>query len=163
MKLIAKTSFILCLLFVADLCFSYVRHAWHAQTALQDRPVPSALDPIVKQNADTLKAAASNKGISIVITEGFRSFKEQDELYKQGRTKKGILSPTQKEGNRIIIMVWRLISLFRKRMAASYGIWITTAIKTGNQIGWRSSPSLKNSDLSGAGIGNGSRITLTCR
>ncbi|MCR6596999.1 M15 family metallopeptidase [Bacillus halotolerans] len=98
MKLIAKTSFILCLLFVADLCFSYVRHAWHAQTALQDRPVPSALDPIVKQNADTLKAAASNKGISIVITEGFRSFKEQDELYKQGRTKKGNIVTYAKGG-----------------------------------------------------------------
>lgn len=32
---------------------------------------------------------SSEKGISVVITEGFRSFKEQDELYKQGRTKKG--------------------------------------------------------------------------
>ncbi|MGA4919603.1 peptidoglycan L-alanyl-D-glutamate endopeptidase CwlK [Bacillus subtilis] len=89
MKLPTKTFVILCILFLLDLCFSYIRHEWHSQNALQDMPVPSDLHPIVKQNADALKAAAANKGIDVVITEGFRSFKEQDELYKQGRTKKG--------------------------------------------------------------------------
>lgn len=89
MKLSAKTSVVLCILFLLDLCFSYIRHEWQSQNALQHMPVPSDLHPIVKQNADALKAAAANQGITVVMTEGFRSFKEQDELYKQGRTKKG--------------------------------------------------------------------------
>ncbi len=66
---------------------------------------PSDLHPIVKQNADALKAAAANEGITVVITEGFRSFKEQDELYKQGRTKKGNIVTYARGGNRITTMV----------------------------------------------------------
>lgn len=98
MKLFAKTSAILSILFLLDLCFSYIRHEWHSQYALKDMPVPSDLHPVVQQNADALKAAAANKGITVIITEGFRSFKEQDELYKQGRTKKGNIVTYAKGG-----------------------------------------------------------------
>lgn len=159
MNLPAKTFVILCILFLLDLCFSYIRHEWHSQNALQDMPVPSDLHPIVKQNADALKAAAANKGITVVITEGFRSFKEQDELYKQGRTKKGNIVTYARGGESYHNYGLAIDFALQKRMAASYGIWNMTAIKTENQIGWRLSRSLRHSVSNGAGIGNDSRTT----
>lgn len=118
MKLPVRIALLLILFFSADLCFSYVQKELRPQTALQDRAIPSALHPLVKQNAELLQTAALKKGITVVITEGFRSIEEQNELYRQGRSKKEISSPTQKAGNLTTITALRSTSPCKKRMEA---------------------------------------------
>ncbi|AKF29292.1 M15 family metallopeptidase [Bacillus velezensis] len=98
MKLPVRISLLLILFFSADLCFSYVQKELRPQTALHDRAIPSALHPLVKQNAELLRTAALKKGITVVITEGFRSIEEQNELYRQGRSKKGNIVTYAKGG-----------------------------------------------------------------
>jgi len=99
MKLSVRIALLLILFFSADLCFSYVQKELRPQTALQDRAIPSALHPLVKQNAELLRTAALKKGITVVITEGFRSIEEQNELYRQGRSKKGnIVTYAKRQG-----------------------------------------------------------------
>ncbi|MHA6482929.1 M15 family metallopeptidase [Paenibacillus sp. strain BS8-2] len=55
------------------------------------KPAPpiTELHPIVKQKTDQLVESAAKLGITIVITDSFRSHDEQDKLYAQGRTGKG--------------------------------------------------------------------------
>ncbi|KKK34422.1 hypothetical protein WQ57_23005 [Mesobacillus campisalis] len=55
----------------------------------EDIPLPEGLHPHVAQQADLLVRQAADKGISIIITDGFRSFEEQDSLYARGRTAGG--------------------------------------------------------------------------
>jgi peptidoglycan LD-endopeptidase CwlK len=55
----------------------------------EDVPLPEGLHPHVAQQADLLVKQAAEKGISIIITDGFRSFEEQDSLYERGRTAGG--------------------------------------------------------------------------
>lgn len=64
----------------------------------KDAPIPTELNPIVNERKDTLIQKAANKNISVVITEGIRSFKKQDELYQQGRTTKGNIVTNTKAG-----------------------------------------------------------------
>ncbi|GFR56209.1 peptidase M15 [Bacillus sp. CN2] len=45
-----------------------------------------------------MQTAALKKGITVVITEGFRSIEEQNELYRQGRSKKGNIVTYAKGG-----------------------------------------------------------------
>lgn len=52
-------------------------------------PPVTELHPIVKEKTNQLVEAASRLGITIVITDGFRSHEEQDNLYRQGRMSKG--------------------------------------------------------------------------
>ncbi|MCM3446215.1 M15 family metallopeptidase [Bacillus velezensis] len=98
MKRPVRIALLLILFLSADLCFSYVQKELRPQTALQDRAIPSALHPLVKQNAELLQTAALKKGITVVITEGFRSIEEQNELYRQGRSKKGNIVTYAKGG-----------------------------------------------------------------
>ncbi|MBP3040336.1 M15 family metallopeptidase [Bacillaceae bacterium Marseille-Q3522] len=56
---------------------------------LQEGPRPTGLHPVVAENRDKLVERANAIGISIVITDDFRSFEEQDKLYAQGRTTEG--------------------------------------------------------------------------
>jgi peptidoglycan L-alanyl-D-glutamate endopeptidase CwlK len=58
-------------------------------TMNEDVPLPEGLHPHVAQQADLLVQQAADKGISIIITDGFRSFEEQDSLYARGRTSGG--------------------------------------------------------------------------
>ncbi|OCA81706.1 peptidase M15 [Bacillus sp. FJAT-27225] len=55
----------------------------------KDAPMPTELHPEVKQKADILVSRAAEKGITIQITEGFRSHEEQEALYAKGRTAEG--------------------------------------------------------------------------
>ena len=64
----------------------------------KDAPIPTELNPIVNERKDTLIQKAANNNISVVITEGIRSFKKQDELYQQGRTTKGNIVTNTKAG-----------------------------------------------------------------
>ncbi|KGP73416.1 M15 family metallopeptidase [Pontibacillus yanchengensis] len=55
----------------------------------EDVPLPTKLHPKVESAKEKLKQLAQEKGIDIVITDGIRSKKEQNELYAQGRSDKG--------------------------------------------------------------------------
>lgn len=48
-----------------------------------------ALHPEIRQKSEQLVSRASNRGIEVVITSGFRSSAEQDRLYRQGREDPG--------------------------------------------------------------------------
>ncbi|RDY84088.1 M15 family metallopeptidase [Bacillus amyloliquefaciens] len=98
MRLPVRIALLFILFFSADLCFSYMQKELRPQTALQKRDIPNALHPLVKQNAEVLQTAALKKGITVVITEGFRSIEEQNELYRQGRSKKGNIVTYAKGG-----------------------------------------------------------------
>ena len=50
------------------------------------------------RRANELVEKAAAKGIRIIITDGFRSIEEQDELYAQGRTKPGKIVTNRKGG-----------------------------------------------------------------
>jgi peptidoglycan L-alanyl-D-glutamate endopeptidase CwlK len=56
------------------------------------------LHPVVEEKKNELVQKASDLGISIVITEGFRSKEEQDKLYAKGRTEEGNIVTQSKGG-----------------------------------------------------------------
>ena len=63
----------------------------HAQDPVDDRSETSIvkLQPPVQPYARALVHAAAAAGIEIKVISGFRSYKEQDALFAQGRTKPG--------------------------------------------------------------------------
>jgi len=52
-------------------------------------PMPDGLHPIVEEKTNQLIQHSAEKGISIVITDGFRSAEDQDKLYEKGRSAEG--------------------------------------------------------------------------
>lgn len=61
-------------------------------------PMPDSLHPIVQERSEQLVEMAAAKGIGILITDGFRSVEEQDQLYKKGRTVHGSIVTHAKGG-----------------------------------------------------------------
>jgi peptidoglycan LD-endopeptidase CwlK len=61
-------------------------------------PLPTELHPIVQERSNQLIQQAANKGIVIVITDGFRSTEDQDRLYEKGRTMEGNIVTYAKGG-----------------------------------------------------------------
>lgn len=61
-------------------------------------PMPTQLHPAVVENKDILIQRAKEKGISIVITDGFRSIEEQNKLYEKGRSTEGDIVTTVRGG-----------------------------------------------------------------
>ncbi|MBB2481947.1 M15 family metallopeptidase [Bacillus sp. APMAM] len=59
---------------------------------------PTELNPVVKKRTNQLIKQAAKKGISVVITDGFRSAADQDQLYKKGRTVSGNIVTNAKGG-----------------------------------------------------------------
>jgi len=59
---------------------------------------PTELNPIVKERTNQLVQQAAKKGIRVVITDGFRSAADQDQLYKKGRTVSGNIVTNAKGG-----------------------------------------------------------------
>ncbi len=55
----------------------------------EDEPLPTELHPTVVEAKDTLIKRAAKKGIEIVITAGYRTEEEQDDLYEKGRSTEG--------------------------------------------------------------------------
>ncbi|WP_285291996.1 M15 family metallopeptidase [Bacillus sp. ISL-18] len=64
----------------------------------QSVPLPTELNPVVKERSDQLIQQAAKKGIEVVITDGFRSAADQDKLYQQGRTAGGNIVTNAKGG-----------------------------------------------------------------
>ncbi|MFG6120583.1 M15 family metallopeptidase [Thalassobacillus sp. B23F22_16] len=52
-------------------------------------PMPTELHPTVAEKRDKLIDRAADKGIDVVITEGFRTIEEQEEIYERGRSEDG--------------------------------------------------------------------------
>lgn len=61
-------------------------------------PMPTGLNPIVKERTQQLIQQAAKKGITVVITDGFRSAAEQERVYQQGRTVSGKIVTNAKGG-----------------------------------------------------------------
>jgi peptidoglycan LD-endopeptidase CwlK len=61
-------------------------------------PLPTQLHPIVKERMNQLIQQSAKKGIVVVITDGFRSAVEQDQLYKKGRSTDGNIVTNAKGG-----------------------------------------------------------------
>ncbi|MCT2536147.1 M15 family metallopeptidase [Aquibacillus koreensis] len=57
--------------------------------SLEDQPMPTQLHPLVLEKSDQLIEQAEQKGITIRITDEFRSIAEQNNLYEQGRSDPG--------------------------------------------------------------------------
>ena len=55
----------------------------------ENAPMPKELHPAVEEHKNILLDRAAERDIDAVITEGFRSVSEQDELYEQGRVAEG--------------------------------------------------------------------------
>ncbi|WHY73028.1 M15 family metallopeptidase [Fictibacillus enclensis] len=60
--------------------------------------LPTKLHPVVEKDKDELIKRAKARGISIVITDGFRTFDDQDKLYAKGRSEKGDIVTTVRGG-----------------------------------------------------------------
>ncbi len=124
MKLPVRISLLLILFFSADLCFSYVQKELRPQTALQDRAIPSALHPLVKQNAELLRTAALKKAspsLSQRVSDQLRNKTNftvkdvQKRKYRHLRKRRGILPqlrpcdrlrPAKKDGSLIWDMTY---------------------------------------------------------
>ncbi|WP_130604901.1 M15 family metallopeptidase [Cohnella abietis] len=64
----------------------------------RDIPEVTQLHPIVDKNKEKLIERSKKAGIKILITSDFRSSKEQDALYRQGRSDKGAIVTQVKGG-----------------------------------------------------------------
>lgn len=64
----------------------------------QSGSAPTELHPVVKERADQLMQQLAERGIVIVITDGFRSAEDQDRLYEKGRSMEGNIVTHAKGG-----------------------------------------------------------------
>ncbi len=86
----AKIAFsIFFLLLLGGFLFFWVQREIEFRKELESRPLPDSLHPIVSEKSGELVDAAEEIGIDIVITDGFRSFEEQESLHQQGRSSAG--------------------------------------------------------------------------
>ncbi|MFS0872691.1 M15 family metallopeptidase [Paenibacillus xylanilyticus] len=56
---------------------------------IQDVAPITGLHPVVAESEELLVRKAARRGIEVVITHGYRSIEEQDELFNQGRSNAG--------------------------------------------------------------------------
>ena len=85
-----KTAFsILFLLVLGGFLFIWLEKELAFREELAQRPLPSGLHPIVEEKRDLLVAQAADVGIDILITDGYRSWEEQNNLHSQGRSTSG--------------------------------------------------------------------------
>lgn len=87
------------LFFLAVTVFLYIHYQMPSKKQpVKPVPLPTELNPIVKDRMNQLIQKASDKGIAVVITDGFRNATEQDQLYKKGRTTDGNIVTNAKGG-----------------------------------------------------------------
>ncbi|PLT28571.1 M15 family metallopeptidase [Peribacillus deserti] len=56
---------------------------------ISEKSLPSELNPIVSEKKEEFISRAGKQGITIVITDGFRSIDQQNRLYEKGRSGSG--------------------------------------------------------------------------
>ncbi|MED3562791.1 M15 family metallopeptidase [Bacillus xiapuensis] len=61
-------------------------------------PLPTGLNPMVNEATNQLIQQSAKKGITVVITDGFRSAEDQDQLYQKGRTTAGTIVTNARGG-----------------------------------------------------------------
>lgn len=74
---------------IAILVVNFLKHEMEARNERQSRPSPTEIHPIVAAKRDELIAKSAEKNISVIITDSYRSFDDQDALYAKGRTTAG--------------------------------------------------------------------------
>ncbi len=89
-----RTVFVLVV--IATIVFFFYKFS-HSSTP-NGNPLPSELHPVVKENIKQVIKQAADKGIVVVITDGFRSAADQDRLYEKGRTAGGTIVTHAKGG-----------------------------------------------------------------
>ncbi|GAA0597661.1 peptidoglycan L-alanyl-D-glutamate endopeptidase CwlK [Virgibacillus siamensis] len=100
MKLFHKDIivWILIILFVILLFIIYEQKNDRYIKLEKNQPETKQFDPVVAKKTKKLVQEAAQHGISVVITEKFRTKKEQNELYAQGRTASGNIVTYAKGG-----------------------------------------------------------------
>ncbi len=85
-----RTVFSLLFLFILGaFLFIWIEREMEERHERAERPLPTGLHPIVESKRDQLIAQAEEVGIEILITDGFRSVEEQNDIHAQGRTRGG--------------------------------------------------------------------------
>jgi peptidoglycan LD-endopeptidase CwlK len=64
----------------------------------QNVPMPDNLHPVVEERTNQLIEKTAAKGITILITDGFRNAEDQNELYEKGRSTTGNIVTNAKGG-----------------------------------------------------------------
>ncbi|PPA71139.1 M15 family metallopeptidase [Jeotgalibacillus proteolyticus] len=85
----SKGFHVIVLLLLLGAAVIWVTQEHERREELANVPMPTELHPIVEESKNELVDRAADKGIEVVITDGFRSKEEQDEIYAQGRTTEG--------------------------------------------------------------------------
>nr|WP_234397025.1 M15 family metallopeptidase [Bacillus massiliglaciei] len=65
---------------------------------LKEIELPNGLNPIVSEKKDELIKKAKDKGIQVIITDGYRSREEQTKIYNKGREAPGEIVTYAKAG-----------------------------------------------------------------
>ncbi len=113
------------------ICMILIAIIIYYQYIKEDVPLPTALHPVVEERTNLLIQNMADKGITVLITDGFRSVEEQDILYEQGRTTEGSIVTYAKGGESL----------------HNFGLAVDFALKTGSgQVIW---------DMEFDGNGNG--------
>jgi peptidoglycan LD-endopeptidase CwlK len=110
-----------------------------------ERNMGNGMNPIVKQSALEVIRRAYQEGINVQISQGMRTFAEQNRLYAQGRTSPGSIITNARGGQ----------SNHNFGLAVDY--FLTTW--DGTKATW----TVKVSASNGAGTGEASKIILTSR
>ncbi|WP_163539412.1 M15 family metallopeptidase [Gracilibacillus sp. YIM 98692] len=84
MKIRAILSIIIILTVILFVIYQYMLYQKYAS-----RPMPTALHSKVEEASQQLITKAEETGITVVITDGFRSVDEQNSIYAQGRQTEG--------------------------------------------------------------------------
>lgn len=82
-------TWIIIIAFFAGITFLYNKLNNNYTDLGEEAPAPTKLNPIVEKNKDNLIDQATTIGIDVVITEKWRSTKQQNALFAQGRSKSG--------------------------------------------------------------------------
>jgi peptidoglycan L-alanyl-D-glutamate endopeptidase CwlK len=79
------------LLVLGGLLFVWIQYEIEKKEIREERPLPSGLHPIVEEKRDKLIDQANVIGISILITDGYRSIESQNDIYEKGRSDEGAI------------------------------------------------------------------------
>jgi peptidoglycan L-alanyl-D-glutamate endopeptidase CwlK len=88
-KRIGSLLFIFCLIIIG---FLYI------QINKKQSPAITELNPVVTKQMNELIRQSAEKGLVVVVTDGFRSLGDQDKLYAKGRTASGSIVTNAKGG-----------------------------------------------------------------
>ncbi|UOQ49203.1 M15 family metallopeptidase [Gracilibacillus caseinilyticus] len=88
-----KTRILFIILGVFAVFYLYTQYQKYSS-----RPMPTELNPIVEEKMNSLITKTEERGISIIITDGFRSEAEQNVLYQRGRSTDGQIVTYAKGG-----------------------------------------------------------------